>query len=91
MPLCQFATEICRPTLATLQSDSNECWKLAQKENISTADAVGGVVMGTVLFGLVGAAATSAAVEQDKQDPKNATRRKAHDECMTRRGYKKVE
>jgi uncharacterized protein YceK len=78
-------------SLATLQNDSAQCWKLAQKKNISAADATGGVVMGTILFGLVGAAVTAAAVEQDRQDPKNAVRRAAHDECMTQRGYKKVE
>jgi hypothetical protein len=77
--------------LAALQSDSDQCWKLAQKENISDADATGGVVAGAVLFGLVGAAVTAAAVEQDRKDPKNAHRRKVHDECMAQRGYKKVE
>jgi hypothetical protein len=78
-------------SLTTLKSDSAQCWKLAQKKNVSAADATGGVVMGTILFGVIGAAATAYAVEQDKQDPKNSVRRAAHDECMTQRGYKKVE
>lgn len=77
--------------MAALQSDSNQCWKLAQKENITEAEATGGVVAGTVLFGLVGAAVTAAATEQDLKDPKNYHRRKVHDECMAQRGYKKLE
>src|SRR5262245_59503813 len=77
--------------VATLQMDSDQCWKLAQKENISDADATGGVVMGAVLFGVAGAIATASAVEQDRKNPKNAHRRKVHDECMAQRGYKKVE
>jgi hypothetical protein len=77
--------------LAAIERDSDQCWKLAQKENITDAEAVGGVVAGTVLFGLVGAAVTAAATEQDRNDPKNYHRRKVHDECMAQRRYKKVE
>jgi hypothetical protein len=77
--------------LAALQNDSDHCWKLAQKENISDADATGGKVAGYLLLGLVGYAAMSSAVEEDRKDPKNSVRRKAHDECMAKRGYRKVE
>jgi hypothetical protein len=78
-------------SLAALKSDSDQCWKLAQKTNISSEDATGGMVMGYALFGLVGAAVVASSNEEARKDPKNYHRRKVHDECMTQRGYKKVE
>jgi hypothetical protein len=78
-------------SLAALKSDSAQCWKLAQKTNFSDAEATGGVVMGYVLFGVIGAAAVASSNEEARNDPKNYHRRKVHDECMTQRGYKKVE
>jgi hypothetical protein len=78
-------------SLAALKSDSAQCWKLAQKTNFSEAEATGGVVAGYVLFGLVGAAVVASSNAEARDDPKNYHRRKVHDECMTQRGYKKVE
>jgi hypothetical protein len=78
-------------SLAALQSDSNQCWKLAQRENISSDEATANVVAGTVLFGLVGGAVAASSTQEALKDPKNYHRRKVHDECMAKRGYKKVE
>lgn len=78
-------------SVATLKSDSNQCWKLAQKTNISSEDAAGGVVMGYVVFGVVGALVAASSNEEARKDPKNYHRRNVHDQCMTQRGYKKVE
>jgi hypothetical protein len=78
-------------SLAAMQSDSNHCWKLAQKSNISSDEATANVIAGTVLFGLVGATVAASSTQEAMKDPKNYHRRKVHDECMTRRGYKKVE
>jgi hypothetical protein len=78
-------------SLTALQSDSNQCWKLAQKENISNEEATGNVIAGTLLFGMVGGAVAASSTQEALKDPKNYHRRKVHDECMAKRGYKKVE
>jgi hypothetical protein len=78
-------------SLTALKSDSNHCWKLAQKTNISDEDATGGMVAGYLLLGVVGAMVASSSTEEARKDPKNYHRRKVHDECMMQRGYKKVE
>lgn len=78
-------------SLAALKSDSDQCWKLAQKTNISGEDAAGGVVMGYVLFGVIGAVVAASSNGEARKDPKNYHRRKVHDECMTNKGYKKAE
>jgi hypothetical protein len=78
-------------SLTALQSDSNQCWKLAQKTNISSEEATGNVIAGTLLFGMVGGAIAASSTQEALKDPKNYHRRKAHDECMAKRGYKKVE
>jgi hypothetical protein len=76
---------------AALQSDSNQCWKLAQKTNITSEEATSNVIAGTVLFGLVGATVAASSTQEALKDPKNYHRRKVHDECMAKRGYKTVE
>ena len=78
-------------SLAALQSDSRQCWKLAQKTNITPEEATSDVIAGTVLFGLVGATVAAASTQEALKDPKNYHRRKVHDDCMAKRGYKKVE
>ena len=78
-------------SVAALQSDSNQCWKLAQKENITSEEATSNVIAGAVLFGLVGATVAASSTQEALKDPKNYHRRRVHDECMVRRGYKKAE
>jgi hypothetical protein len=78
-------------SLAAQKSDSQHCWKIAQKTNISGADAATDMVARYVLFGVVGAVVAASATEEARKDPKNYHRRKVHDECMMQRGYKKVE
>lgn len=78
-------------SLAVMKSDSDQCWKAAQKTNLSSDEETGNMVTGYVVGGLVGAMIASSATEEARKDPKNYARRKAHDECMTQRGYKKVE
>jgi hypothetical protein len=74
-----------------MKSDSNHCWKVAQKTNITDSDNATDMLAGYVLFGLVGMAVVSAANEEARKDPKNVVRRKAHDKCMMQKGYKMVE
>jgi hypothetical protein len=78
-------------SLSALQSDSHQCWKLAQKTNISSEEATGNVIAGTLLFGMVGGAIAASSTQDALKDPKNHHRRKVHDECMAKRGYKKAE
>lgn len=78
-------------SVTALQSDSNQCWKLAQKTNITSEEATTNVIVGTALFGLVGATVAAVSTEEALKDPKNYHRRKVHDDCMASRGYKKVE
>jgi hypothetical protein len=86
-------TEFKRPrtSLAVQKGDSDQCWKAAQKNNLNDEEAAGNVVAGYFVGGLVGAMIASSANEEARKDPKSYTRRKAHDECMGQRGYKKVE
>lgn len=78
-------------SLTALQSDSNQCWKLAQKENITDGEATTDMAASWFFFGIAGAMVATAATEEARKDPKNYHRRKVHDECMAQRGYKKVE
>jgi hypothetical protein len=78
-------------SVASLKGDSDQCWRVAQKSNISDSEATGDMVAGYVLFGLVGMAVASGATEEARNDPKNYHRRKVHDECMVRKGYKRIE
>jgi hypothetical protein len=73
---------------AAQERDSQRCWKDAQKANLPD-DVVAARAFGAFIGGGIIAAVTSAAVsESEKADPKNAYRRKAHQDCMVKRGYK---
>ncbi|MDX2204756.1 MAG: hypothetical protein NW223_18550 [Hyphomicrobiaceae bacterium] len=85
----KFTRRSTSPT--ALQSDSEQCWRLAQKENITSEEATSNVLVGTVLFGLVGATVVAASEKEALKDPKNYHRRRVHDDCMAKRGYKKAE
>jgi hypothetical protein len=71
-----------------VKKESDTCWSKAQVHNIpeshKAAAAIGGLIGGGPA-GLVGALIGN---EIAASDPKNGVRRKAHDECMVKRGYK---
>jgi hypothetical protein len=74
-----------------LQSDSDQCWKIAQKSNITDSEATTDMAASWFFFGAIGAAVSASNTEEARKDPKNYHRRKVHEECMTQRGYKKLE
>jgi hypothetical protein len=78
-------------SLAALKSDSDQCWRLAQKSNISGEEAAVDMAASWFFFGVVGAVVAASATEEARKDPKNYHRRKVHDECMVNRGYRKAE
>ena len=71
--------------------DSGQCWKLAQKTNLTDEQATQNVVAGYLIGGIVGVMIASSANEEARKDPKSLYRRQVHDDCMAKRGYRKVE
>src|SRR5687767_4218630 len=56
-------------SLSVLKSDSDQCWKAAQKTNINEEEAAGNMVAGYFVGGLVGAMVASSANEEARKDP----------------------
>ena len=56
-------------SLTAQKSDSAQCWKLAQKTNLTDDQATQNVVAGVVVGGLVGGLLVSSANEEARKDP----------------------
>ena len=72
---------------AQLKQDSDTCWREAQPERQTDANAAAiaaGALIGGGLIGVAGTMINQASVDNDK---KNVYRRRAHHDCMKRRGY----
>jgi len=76
---------------AAQKGDSAQCWKIAQKTRMTDEQATQNVVAGYLIGGIVGVMIASSANEEANKDPKSQFRRQVHDECMAKRGYKKVD
>jgi hypothetical protein len=70
---------------------SAQCWKLAQKTRLTDEQATQNLVAGYLIGGIVGVMIVSSTNEEANKDPKSQFRRQVHDDCMAKRGYRKVE
>jgi hypothetical protein len=71
--------------------DSARCWRAAQKARLTEEQATQDLVGAYLVGGIVGVLIVSSANEEANKDPKSAFRRQVHDDCMVRRGYRKVD
>jgi hypothetical protein len=71
--------------------DSARCWRAAQKARLTEEQATQDLVSAYLVGGIVGVLIVSSANEEANKDPKSAFRRQVHDECMLKRGYRKVD
>lgn len=76
---------------AVQKRDSDRCWRLAQKRRLTDEEATQNLVAAYLVGGIVGVLIVSATNEEANKDPKSTYRRQAHDACMLKQGYRKVE
>jgi hypothetical protein len=76
---------------AAQSQDSARCWRMAQKARLTEEQATQDLMAAYLVGGIVGVLIVSSANEDANKDPKSTFRRQVHDECMVRRGYRKVE
>ena len=76
---------------AAQKRDSAQCWKLAQKTKLTDEQATQNLALGYLIGGIVGVMVVSASNEEANKHPKSQFRRQVHDDCMVKRGYRKVE
>jgi hypothetical protein len=76
---------------AVQSSDSARCWRAAQKARLTEEQATQDLVGAYLVGGIVGVLIVSSANEEANKDPKSAFRRRVHDDCMIKRGYRKAD
>ena len=76
---------------AAQKQDSARCWRLAQKARLTEEQATQNVVTAYLIGGIFGVLIASATNDEANKDPKSAFRRQVHDECMAKRGYRRIE
>jgi hypothetical protein len=88
----QDAEFVRRGTSAAAQrQDSERCWRTAQKARLTEEQATQNLATAYLVGGIVGVLIVSSANEEANKDPKSGFRRQLHDECMLKRGYRRVE
>jgi hypothetical protein len=76
---------------AVQSSDSARCWRAAQKTRLTEEQATQELMSAYLVGGIVGVLIVSSANEEANKNPKSAFRRQVHDDCMVKRGYRKVD
>jgi Na+/glutamate symporter len=77
-------------SIAVQKRDSAQCWRTAEKTKLTEEQATQNLVTGYLIGGVIGVLLVQSNNEEANKDPKSAFRRQVHDECMTKRGYEKV-
>jgi hypothetical protein len=80
-----------RTSQATLKQDSAQCWRLAQRAKLTDEQATQNLATGYLVGGIIGVLVTASENEDANKNPKSAFRRRVHDACMEKRGYKRAE